>query len=126
MLLSGAEHHPARALAQPPHPSSMGARNLRACGRQQGPVGASRYPSTTPPPSPFFGSWRRDQRGRAAGRSPAQVSPDLSHSMRQGYVDHTIYDVASLLFFVEKRFGLRPLTFRDAAAADMGPSFDFA
>ena len=58
--------------------------------------------------------------------APAQVSADLSHSMRQGYIDHTTYDVASLLPFVEKRFGQRPLTCRDAAAADMAPSFDLA
>jgi hypothetical protein len=49
----------------------------------------------------------------------------ISPYARRGYVDHTAYDFASLLALVEKRFGLPPLTSRDAAAPDMSASFDF-
>jgi phospholipase C len=63
----------------------------------------------------------RDQLGLGP-RVPALV---ISPYARPGYVDHTTYDFASLLAFVEKRFGLLPLTSRDAAAADMAASFDF-
>jgi hypothetical protein len=63
----------------------------------------------------------RDQLGLGP-RVPTLV---ISPYARRGYVDHTTYDFASLLAFVEKRFGLPPLTFRDAEAADMTAGFDF-
>ncbi|HKC76538.1 MAG TPA: alkaline phosphatase family protein [Chloroflexota bacterium] len=63
----------------------------------------------------------RDQSGLGP-RVPALV---ISPYARRGYVDHTTYDFASLLAFVEKRFGLPPLTSRDASAPDMAASFDF-
>jgi phospholipase C len=34
----------------------------------------------------------------------------ISPYARRSYVDHTTYDFASLLAYVEKRFGLPPLT----------------
>ncbi len=55
-------------------------------------------------------------------RVPAIV---ISPYARSGYVDHSVYDFASLLHFVELRFGLRPLTRRDASADPLSGSFDF-
>jgi hypothetical protein len=63
----------------------------------------------------------RDQLGLGP-RVPTLV---ISPYARRGYVDHTTYDFASLLAFVEKRFGLLPLTSRDASAPDMSAGFDF-
>jgi len=42
---------------------------------------------------------------------------------RRGFVDHTIYDTTSILTFIERRWGLRPLGTRDAAAADLTNAF---
>lgn len=49
----------------------------------------------------------------------------ISPYARPGYVSHTPYEFASFLKFVEERFGLSPLTSRDANANDMLDSFDF-
>lgn len=43
----------------------------------------------------------------------------ISPFARRGYVDHTTYDTTSILRTIEVRFGLAPLTARDAAAADL-------
>ncbi len=42
-----------------------------------------------------------------------------------GYISHTTYEFSSLLKFVEERFGLPPLTERDANANDVLDSFNF-
>jgi phospholipase C len=42
-----------------------------------------------------------------------------------GVVNHTTYEFSSFLAFVERRFGLRPLTARDATANDLFGLFDF-
>jgi len=42
-----------------------------------------------------------------------------------GNISHTVYEFSSLLKFAEERFGLDPLTDRDAQANDLMDSFDF-
>jgi phospholipase C len=49
----------------------------------------------------------------------------ISPYARSGYVSHTVYEFSSFLRLVEMRFGLDPLTERDAAASPMLDSFDF-
>ena len=49
----------------------------------------------------------------------------ISPYSKPGYVSHTQYEFASILKFIETRFGLAPLTARDAAANDTTDSFDF-
>jgi len=49
----------------------------------------------------------------------------ISPFARKGYVSHTLYEHSSILKFVETRYGLSPLTVRDAGASDMLDSFDF-
>lgn len=49
-------------------------------------------------------------------RVPALV---ISPFARKGFVDKTVYDGTSILRTIEVRFGLAPLTTRDAAAADL-------
>ena len=49
----------------------------------------------------------------------------ISPYARQGYIDHTTYSYDSWLKTVEERFGVAPLTDRDAHAADMLAGFDF-
>ncbi len=49
-------------------------------------------------------------------RIPALV---ISPFARKGFVDKTVYDGTSILRTIEVRFGLAPLTARDAAAADL-------
>ena len=41
------------------------------------------------------------------------------------YVDHTPIDTTAILTFIEKRFGLSPLTKRDAAQPDISFFFDY-
>jgi phospholipase C len=48
----------------------------------------------------------------------------ISPYARPGIVDHTTYEFASVLAFVERRFGLAPLGVRDRNAADIGGSLD--
>lgn len=50
------------------------------------------------------------------------ISPLAKH----GYVDHNRYDTTSILALIEHRWGLAPLTARDAAANDMRDAFDFS
>ncbi len=45
---------------------------------------------------------------------------------KPGYVSHTNADFTAMLKFIETRFGLPPLTKRDAAQPDMTEFFDFA
>jgi phospholipase C len=60
------------------------------------------------------------------GWGPRVPTLVISPYARRGYVDHTAYDFSSLLRLVEERFGLAPLTQRDATAADLTGSFDFS
>ncbi|NBO19655.1 MAG: acid phosphatase [Proteobacteria bacterium] len=46
----------------------------------------------------------------------------ISPFSRKGYVDHGVYETSSILAFIEKRHGLKPLNHRDAKAADIGRS----
>ena len=50
----------------------------------------------------------------------------VSPFAKSHYVDHTPIDTTSILTFVEKRFGLKSLTKRDAAQPDISFFFDFA
>ena len=49
----------------------------------------------------------------------------ISPFARRGFVDHTTYDTMSILALIEKRFGLKPLGTRDAAANPLENAFDF-
>jgi phospholipase C len=49
----------------------------------------------------------------------------ISPYAKTGYVSHTMYEFSSVLKFIEERFGLPPLTSRDANANDIQDSFDF-
>lgn len=50
----------------------------------------------------------------------------ISPYSKPGYVDHTPYNAASVLKFIETRFGLPNLSARDSAAADMTAAFNFS
>ena len=50
----------------------------------------------------------------------------VSPRARRGYVAHGTYDHTSVLKMIEWRFGLKPLTVRDAAAANIAEVLDFA
>jgi phospholipase C len=49
----------------------------------------------------------------------------ISPYAKPGYISHTAYDHTSVLKFIETRYGLQPLTSRDAAANNILDSFDF-
>jgi phospholipase C len=49
----------------------------------------------------------------------------MSPFARRGFIDHNIYETASILALIEHRFGLKPLGSRDATAKDLTPAFDF-
>ena len=55
-------------------------------------------------------------------RVPTMV---ISPFARRNYVDHTTYDTTSILALIETRWGLAPLSARDAAASNMTAAFDF-
>jgi phospholipase C len=50
----------------------------------------------------------------------------VSPWVRRGYVAHSVYGFESILRLIEYRFGLQPLTGRDAHAGNIGRSFDWA
>jgi phospholipase C len=50
----------------------------------------------------------------------------ISPFARRGFVDHNQYDTTSILALIEHRWGLQPLTDRDANANDMAGAFDFS
>jgi len=50
----------------------------------------------------------------------------ISPYARRGYISHTLYEFGSVLKTIEERFGLVPLTQRDALANDLTDSFDFS
>src|SRR5581483_3858363 len=56
------------------------------------------------------------------GRVPAII---ISPYVKKGFIDHTQYDHTSTLKFIETRWGLEPLTSRDANANDLTNAFDF-
>ncbi len=49
----------------------------------------------------------------------------ISPFARQGLIDHKTYSFDSWLRLIEERFGILPMTMRDAMAADMLDAFDF-
>lgn len=49
----------------------------------------------------------------------------ISPYARRGFVDHTLYDMTSILKLIETRWKLKPLSTRDAQANDMTAAFDF-
>lgn len=53
-------------------------------------------------------------------RIPAIVISPLA---RKGYIDHTRYDTTSILKFIESRYGIKPLTDRDAKADGLTGAF---
>jgi len=55
-------------------------------------------------------------------RVPAMI---ISPFAKQGFVCHTRFDFTSPLKLIEERFGLKPLTQRDADANDMTDCLDF-
>jgi phospholipase C len=56
-------------------------------------------------------------------RVPAII---ISPFAKKGFVDHTQYETVSILKFIETRWGLAPLTSRDAAANGLTNAFDFS
>jgi phospholipase C len=50
----------------------------------------------------------------------------ISPYTKGGYISHNVYDHTSVLKFIETRYGLPPLTSRDAAAGNLLDNFDFA
>lgn len=71
------------------------------------------YDHVAPPPIDRWGY---------GGRVPALI---ISPYAKKGFVDHTQYDHTSTLKLIETRWGLAPLTSRDAAANDLTNAFDF-
>ncbi|MBS1687553.1 MAG: acid phosphatase [Bacteroidetes bacterium] len=55
-------------------------------------------------------------------RVPAII---ISPFAKQGYIDHTQYETLSILSFIEKRWGLQPLTDRDKNANPLQNAFNF-
>ncbi len=49
----------------------------------------------------------------------------ISPFAKKGYVDHTTYTTASILKFIENRFGLAPLNDQDGQAVNLDNAFDF-
>lgn len=64
---------------------------------------------------------RIDRWGPGA-RVPAVI---ISPFARRGFIDHTFYDTTSVLRLIERRYGLAPLTERDAGANDLTNAFTF-
>jgi phospholipase C len=50
----------------------------------------------------------------------------ISPMARRGYVSHDVYDHTSILRMIEWRWGLKPLTPRDAAARNIAETLDFS
>lgn len=57
-----------------------------------------------------------------ASRVPTII---MSPFAKKGYVDSTEYETVSILAFIEKRFGLKPLAERDAKANPLTNAFEF-
>jgi phospholipase C len=71
------------------------------------------YDHVAPPPIDRWGP---------GGRVPAII---VSPWARKGFVDSTPYDHTSILKFIEWRWGVAPLSTRDAMAWNLLPAFDF-
>lgn len=75
-----------------------------------------------------FGGWfdhvppPKEDRWGPGGRVPTIF---ISRYAKKNFVDHTRYNHTSILKFIETRWGLEPLTARDAAANDFDNVFDF-
>ncbi len=63
-----------------------------------------------------------DDHSQAGFRVPTIV---VSPFARRGYVGHNVYDHTSILKMAEWRWGLKPMTKRDAAARNLAESFRF-
>jgi phospholipase C len=50
----------------------------------------------------------------------------ISPFAKRSFVDHTNYETTSILKLIETRWGLPPLTARDAAANNLLNAFDFS
>lgn len=50
----------------------------------------------------------------------------ISPFAKKNFVDHTPMDSTAALKLIETRFGLQPLTLRDASMPDMTEFFDFS
>lgn len=64
-----------------------------------------------------------DKRWGPGTRIPAII---ISPFAKQGFVDHTQYETVSILSFIEKRWGLKPLAPRDQDANPLENAFDFS
>jgi phospholipase C len=73
-----------------------------------------------PPPAGPDVDPRYEQRGF---RVPTVL---ISPYARRAAVDHRVYDHTSILKLIEWRFGLRPLSARDAAAENLASALDFS
>lgn len=73
-------------------------------------------PTVGPDPNPDLGA------GLRGFRVPCVV---VSPRARRGHVAHNLYDHTSILKMIEWRFGLPPLTVRDAAARNLAEVLDF-
>ncbi|GAB3968606.1 phospholipase C [Actinoallomurus acanthiterrae] len=73
-------------------------------------------PPAGPDPNPDLGA------GLRGFRVPCVV---VSPRARRGHVAHRLYDHTSILKMIEWRFGLEPLTVRDAAARNLAEVLDF-
>lgn len=63
-----------------------------------------------------------DKKWGPGTRVPAII---ISPFAKQGYVDHTQYETVSILSFIEKRWGLKPLADRDKNASPLLNAFNF-
>jgi len=72
------------------------------------------YDHVAPPPMDIYG---------LGPRVPLLI---ISPYAKPNYISHTQYEFASVLKFIEDRFGLPPLTSRDANANDTTDSFNFS
>ncbi len=50
----------------------------------------------------------------------------ISPFARKSYIDHTVYETVSILKTIETKFGLPPLTARDAGATDVRAALEMA
>ncbi|HYH20547.1 MAG TPA: alkaline phosphatase family protein [Azospirillum sp.] len=73
----------------------------------------------------FGGYWDHvaPPKGDMWGPGPRVPALVISDRAKKGFVDHTLYDTTSILATLERRFGLQPLTDRDAKANDLRNAF---
>lgn len=79
-----------------------------------------------PPPKspvPLFEYFAGNQDGLRGFRTPALL---ISPWSRRGFVSHAIFDHTSVLKTIEWRWGLQPLTVRDAFANNLAAVLDFS